>query len=158
ILGDRGIRVSTNHNPNDDTARRETSHERQIVAFCLGRETYGVDIQKVREIIPMQKIVPVPRAPDLVEGIINLRGKAIAVLDLREHFGFEKKEPTPEQRIVLTESDGESIGVIVDSVSSVLRISEDSIEPPASVIAGDEIDYIQGIAKVDDSLIVLLDL
>lgn len=150
--------MSSNQNTHEDTTKRETGHERQIVAFCLGSETYGVDIQKVREIIPIQKIVPVPRAPDFVEGIINLRGKVIAVLDLRKHFGFEKKEPTPEQRIVLTESDGERIGVIVDSVSSVLRISENSIEPPASVIAGDEVDYIQGIAKVNDSLIVLLDL
>jgi purine-binding chemotaxis protein CheW len=150
--------VSTNQNPEKDITNSDTSHGRQIVAFCLGAETYGVDIQKVREIIPIQKIVPVPRAPDFVEGIINLRGKVIPVLDLRKHFGFEKKQATPEQRIVLTEADGEGIGVIVDSVSSVLRISDDSVEPPASVITGDEIDYIQGIAKVNDSLIVLLDL
>lgn len=135
-----------------------TNKERQIVAFSLGQETYGVDIGQVREIIPIQKIVPVPRAPEFVEGIINLRGKVIPVLDLRKHFGFEKKEPNPAQKIVLTESGGESIGVIVDSVSSVLRIAQDSIEPPAAVITGDQIEYIKGIAKVDDSLIVLLDL
>ncbi len=132
--------------------------ERQIVAFSLGSETYGVEIGQVREIIPVQKIVPVPRAPEFVEGIINLRGKVIPVLDLRKHFGFAKAEQTPEHRIVLTESNGESIGVIVDSVSSVLRISQDFIEPPASVITGDRIEYIKGIAKVDDSLIILLDL
>ncbi|HHW18326.1 MAG TPA: purine-binding chemotaxis protein CheW [Firmicutes bacterium] len=132
--------------------------EKQIVAFSLGSETYGVDIAQVREIIPIQKIVPVPRAPDFVEGIINLRGRVIPVLDLRHHFGFEKKKQDPDQRIVLTEVDGESIGVIVDSVSSVLRIPEASIEPPASVITGDDIEYIQGIAKVGSNLIVLLDL
>ncbi|MFA6654665.1 MAG: chemotaxis protein CheW, partial [Bacillota bacterium] len=109
----------------------EKGTERQIVAFALGSETYGVDISQVREIIPIQKIVPVPRAPDFVEGIINLRGKVIPVLDLRKHFGFEKKERDDEQKIVLAESHGESIGVIVDSVYSVLRIPEDSIEPPA---------------------------
>lgn len=132
--------------------------ELQIVAFSLGSETYGVDIGQVREIIPIQKIVPVPRAPEFVEGIINLRGRVIPVLDLRKHFGFAKNEHAPEQRIVLTESNGESIGVIVDSVSSVLRISQDSIEPPASVITGNQIEYIKGIAKVDYSLIILLDL
>jgi len=132
--------------------------ERQVVAFALGSETYGVDINKVKEIIPIQKIVPVPRAPVFVEGIINLRGKVIPVLDLRKHFGFEKKALDPNQRIVLTEVSDENVGVIVDSVSSVIRIPEDSIEPPASVIVGEEIEYIQGIAKLGDNLIVLLDL
>lgn len=132
--------------------------ERQIVAFSLGQETYGVDIASVREIIPIQKIVPVPRAPDFVEGIINLRGRIVPVLDLRKQFGFEEKKGDPNQRIVLVESGQESIGVIVDSVSSVLRISEGSIEPAATVVVGNEIEYIQGIAKVGEELIVLLDL
>ena len=144
-----------------DTLREEAAKkndDRQIVAFSLGSETYGVDISQVGEIIPIQKIVPVPRAPEFVEGIINLRGKVIPVLDLRKHFGFEKKERDEEQKIVLAESHGESIGVIVDSVSSVLRIQEDSIEPPASVIKGEGVDYIAGICKMNSSLIVLLDL
>ncbi len=139
---------------NDSAVRKE----RQIVAFTLGTEIYGVDIASVREIIPIQKIVSVPRAPDFVEGIINLRGRVIPVLDLRKHFGFEKKMGDPNQRIVLVEAGSESIGVIVDSVSSVLRIPDDSVEPPASVIVGPEIEYIYGIAKVDGDLIVLLDL
>jgi len=139
---------------NDSAVRKE----RQIVAFTLGTEIYGVDIASVREIIPIQKIVSVPRAPDFVEGIINLRGRVIPVLDLRKHFGFEKKMGDPNQRIVLVEAGSESIGVIVDSVSSVLRIPDDSVEPPAFVIVGPEIEYIYGIAKVDGDLIVLLDL
>lgn len=132
--------------------------ERQIVAFSLGQETYGVDIASVREIIPIQKIVPVPRAPDFVEGIINLRGRIVPVLDLRKQFGFEEKKGDPNQRIVLVEAGQDSIGVIVDSVSSVLGISEGSIEPAATVVVGNEIEYIQGIAKVGEELIVLLDL
>jgi purine-binding chemotaxis protein CheW len=138
--------------------RSPSGEERQIVAFSLGQETYGVDIASVREIIPIQKIVPVPRAPQFVEGIINLRGRVIPVLDLRKQFGFEEKKGDPNQRIVLVEAGQESIGVIVDSVSSVLRIAEDSIEPAAAVVVGDEIEYIQGIAKVGTELIVLLDL
>ena len=144
-----------NSSYDDDSAARK---ERQIVAFTLGSEIYGVDIASVREIIPIQKIVSVPRAPDFVEGIINLRGRVIPVLDLRKHFGFERKKGDPNQRIVLVEAGSESIGVIVDSVSSVLRIADDSVEPPASVIVGPEIEYIYGIAKVDGDLIVLLDL
>lgn len=132
--------------------------ERQIVAFSLGSETYGVDIASVKEIIPIQRIVSVPRSPDFVEGIINLRGRVIPVLDLRKHFGFERKKGDPNQRIVLVEVGAESIGVIVDAVSSVLRIPNDSVEPPAAVIVGPEIEYIDGIAKLDKDLIVLLDL
>jgi purine-binding chemotaxis protein CheW len=112
----------------------------------------------VREIIPIQRIVNVPRAPDFVEGIINLRGRVIPVLDLRKHFGFEQKRGDPNQRIVLVEAGSESIGIIVDAVSSVLRIPEGSVEPPASVIVGPETEYINGIAKIDNDLIVLLDL
>jgi len=139
----------------DDSA---VAREKQIVAFTLGTEIYGVDIATVREIIPIQKIVNVPRAPEFVEGIINLRGRVIPVLDLRKHFGFERKTGDPNQRIVLVETGAESIGVIVDSVSSVLRVRDDAVEPPSSVIVGAEIEYIYGIAKVDDNLIVLLDL
>jgi purine-binding chemotaxis protein CheW len=134
------------------------SGERQIVAFSLGTETYGVDIASVREIIPIQRIVSVPRAPSFIEGIINLRGRVIPVLDLRKHFGFEQKKGDPNQRIVLVEAGSESIGVIVDAVSSVLRIPDDSVEAPASVIVGPEIEYINGIAKIDKDLVVLLDL
>jgi purine-binding chemotaxis protein CheW len=133
-------------------------HERQIVAFSLGSETYGVDIASVREIIPVPNIVSVPRAPDYVEGIINLRGRVIPVLDLRKHFGFERKKGDPNQRIVLVEAGQESVGVIVDAVSSVLRISDEQVEPAATVIVGAEIEYIQGIAKVDEDLVVLIDL
>ena len=139
----------------DDSA---VAREKQIVAFTLGTEIYGVDIATVREIIPIQQIVNVPRAPEFVEGIINLRGRVIPVLDLRKHFGFERKTGDPNQRIVLVETGAESIGVIVDSVSSVLRVRDDAVEPPSSVIVGAEIEYIYGIAKVDDNLIVLLDL
>ncbi len=132
--------------------------ERQIVAFSLGTEVYGVDIASVREIIPIQKIVPVPRAPDFIEGIINLRGRVIPVLDLRKHFGFSQPVTGSEQRIILVEDDQESIGVVVDSVSSVMQIPLDAIEPPAQVIVGPDIEYIEGIAKIGSDLVVLVDL
>lgn len=136
----------------------QISAERQIVAFSLGSELYGVDISKVREIIPSQKIVRVPRAPEFVEGIINLRGRVIPVLDLRKHFGLPRSQSAEDQRIILVEDEYDSIGVVVDAVSSVMQIPVDSIEPPAQVIVGPDVEYIEGIAKVDDDLIVLVDL
>ncbi len=132
--------------------------EKQIVAFSIGPETYGVDIGSIREIIPSQRIVPVPRAPEYVEGIINLRGRIIPVLDLRKHFGLSEAEKGSDQRIILVESGSESIGVVVDAVSSVLHVPESSIEVPVEVIVGPDIEYIQGIAKMEEGLVVLVDL
>lgn len=137
---------------------RQPGRERQMVVFSLNSEDYGVDIEKIREIIPMQTIVSVPRAPQFVEGIINLRGRVIPVLDLRRHFGFEKKPPGPAQRIVIVEADQECTGVVVDSVSSVIQVPREAIEDPSEVIIGSDVGYIQGVAKVDNDLIVLLDL
>lgn len=137
---------------------RQPGKERQIVVFSLNGEDYGVDIETIREIIPMQTIVPVPRAPEFVEGIINLRGRVIPVLDLRRHFGFEKKPAGPGQRIVIVEAGQESTGVVVDAVSSVIQVSQDAIEDPSEVIVGSDVGYIQGVAKVGKDLIVLLDL
>ena len=135
-----------------------TQRERQVVVFSLGQERYGVDISTVRRIIPIQKIVPVPRCPDFVEGIINLRGRIIPVLDLRRHFGLERRPRGEDERIVWVELGADSVGVIVDSVSSVTRIPEDSIQPAAHVVIGPDVEYIEGIAKIGDDLVILLDL
>lgn len=132
--------------------------ERQIVVFSLGNESYGVDIASVREIIVMQKITPVPRTPEFVQGIINLRGRVIPVLDLRKHFGFEVKPPDEDQRIVVADVDGEIVGVVVDSVFSVMRVPDSAIEPPSPMVTGPEAQYLVGIAKTEDRLIILLDI
>lgn len=132
--------------------------QRQIVVFSLNGQNYGVSIERVREIIPMQVIVPVPRAPEFVEGIINLRGRVIPVLDLRRQFGLEKRPPEPTQRIVIVEAEGDSTGVVVDTVSSVIQVSEEAVETPSDMIVGPDVGYIQGIAKIDKDLVVLLDL
>jgi len=135
-----------------------TSTEQQLVSFDLATESYGVDIGAVREIIRLQEITNVPRTPEFVEGVINLRGKVIPVVDLRKRFGLPVGDQSAENRIVVVDIGGQDIGVIVDAVNEVLRIFNDSVEPPSSVITTADSDYLMGIAKVDDKLLILLDL
>lgn len=136
----------------------KTQAEMQLVVFDLATEAYGVDIGAVREIIRLQDITRVPRTPSFVEGVINLRGKVIPVIDLRKRFTLPVTEENSENRIVVVDIGGQDIGVVVDAVNEVLRISTDSVEPPSSVITGAESDYLLGIAKLEDRLIILLDL
>jgi purine-binding chemotaxis protein CheW len=132
--------------------------ERQLVLFDLGGEVYGVDIASVHEIIRMQPITKVPKAPFFVEGVINLRGKVIPVVDMRRRFGLAKVEQTKDNRIVVVDSSGQNIGIIVDAVTEVLRIPADSVETPSEIITTTDSDYLLGIAKRDDTMIILLDL
>lgn len=132
--------------------------ERQVVLFDLNKEAYGVDISQVREIIRMQEITRVPRAPEFVEGVINLRGKVNPVVDLRARFSMPSTERTDEHGIVVVDVDGQDIGMVVDAVTEVSRTPSDSIEPPSSVITTDDSEYLTGIVKTDDKLIILLDI
>jgi purine-binding chemotaxis protein CheW len=132
--------------------------EIQLVVFDLASEHYGVDISDVREIMRMQNITKVPGAMFYVEGVINLRGKVLPVLDLRKRLGLKVAEQTEESRIVVVDiADGE-VGVIVDAVTEVLRVQNAAIEPPSSMVAQGNSDYLRGIAKLTDRLIILLDL
>jgi len=137
---------------------KKKAEEHQLVVFGIANELYGVDIASVREIITMQRITRVPRTPDFVEGIINLRGKVIPVIDLRQRFHLSIAEENKETRIVVVEIQGITIGMVVDGVSEVLRITSDVIEPPSPVIVGIDAEYIRAVAKVDDRLIILLDM
>lgn len=136
----------------------ETAAERQLVVFSLAGETYGVEIDTVREIILMAEITQVPNTPDYVEGVINLRGKVCPVLDLRKCFEIEASEPTNESRIVVVEIDGEDVGVIVDAVTEVLNIGGDCVGLASDVIATGDDSLVEEIANVDDRLILLVDL
>ena len=131
--------------------------DRQLVVFTLGDETYGVDIATVREIIRMQAITAVPGTAHFVEGVINLRGTVIPVVDLRKRFRLNEAEHGKETRIVVLNSEGQEIGVIVDSVAEVLRVSSDAIEPPSSMITTTDSEYLLGIVKLPDRLVILLD-
>ncbi|MEO7040166.1 MAG: chemotaxis protein CheW [Candidatus Elarobacter sp.] len=130
----------------------------QVVSFKLGSEEYGVDIAQVQEINRMVAITHVPRAPQFMEGVINLRGQLIPIIDLRTRFGMPRVEHTKSTRIVVTEIGTKRIGMVVDSVSEVLRLALDQIEPAPEMITGVDTEYIRGVGKIEDRLIILLDL
>jgi len=130
----------------------------QLVTFKVDNEEFAVDILKVQEINKMIDITRIPNAPPFVEGVINLRGKIIPIVDLRKRLGFGGKEYDKSTRIIVIELDGMVLGFIVDSVSEVLRISDATVEPPPSLVAGVESDYIEGVGKLDNRLLILLEL
>ncbi len=132
--------------------------EQQLVVFDLASELYGVDIGVVKEIIRMQELTQLPQTSFYVEGVINLRGKVTPVLDLRKRLSLPVTEQDQETRILVVDVDDQDIGVIVDAVVEVLRLSTDSIEPASSVITAVDSSYLLGIAKLEDRLIILLDL
>ncbi len=139
--------------------RKDTKEMLQLVSFKLGDEEFGVDILQVQEIIRMQNITRVPNAPHFVEGVINLRGKVIPIIDLRKRFDLGHHEADKNTRIVVVKIDDIVVGLIVDEVSEVLRIPADTVEPPPPIIAGIESDYIKGVGKLDEGrLLILLDL
>ena len=132
--------------------------EEQLVVFDLANEHYGVDIAAVESIIKMQPITAVPRAPSFVEGVTNLRGTVLPVIDLRRRFGLPMEEETKETRIVVVEMSDATVGMVVDGVSEVLRVTDEAIEPPSPIVTTTDSAFITGIAKVEDRLIILLDL
>jgi purine-binding chemotaxis protein CheW len=130
----------------------------QVVSFKLGSEEYGVDIAQVQEINRMVAVTHVPRAPQFMEGVINLRGQLIPIIDLRTRFGMPRAEHTKSTRIVVTEIGAKRVGMVVDSVSEVLRLPTDQIEDAPEMITGVDTEYIRGVGKIEDRLIILLDL
>ena len=130
----------------------------QLVTFSIGSEEFGVDILKVIEIIRTMEITKVPKAPAFVEGVINLRGLVIPIIDLRRRFGLAEKAGDSDTRIIVIEINGMSVGFVVDSVSEVLRIPANTVEPAPPVVAGVNSDYISGVGKLEDRLLILLDL
>lgn len=131
--------------------------EEHLVVFRLADEYYGLDIGAVQEIILWQSVTRVPLTPEFVEGIINLRGSVIPVIDLRKRFGLKCAEPGRETRTVVVEIGALVVGLVVDGVSEVLRVPGDRISPPSAVISGVETELVRGVAKTDDRLIILLD-
>jgi purine-binding chemotaxis protein CheW len=130
----------------------------QLVSFNIGDEEFGVDILKVQEINRMLDVTRVPNAPEYVDGVINLRGKVIPIIDLRRRFGMERKEHDKNTRIVVVELSGKVVGFVVDAVSEVLRIPKSVTEPPPPIVAGVDAEYITAVGKLEDRLLILLDL
>ena len=133
--------------------------ENQIVVCELKDERYGLDISRVYEIIRFQPITVVPQAPSYVEGVINLRGRIVPVVDLAVRFGMPRSTATKASRIVVAGSGDIRVGLIVDGVSEVLMIPDDAIEPtPAAVSSTTESHYLRGIAKLGEVLVILLEM
>lgn len=128
----------------------------QLVSFHIGGEQFGLDILRVQEIIRIQELTRVPNSPPFVDGVINLRGKVIPVIALRRRFGLEDLAHDKQTRIVVIEVRGTVLGFIVDSVSEVLRIPADTVEPPPR-LGKVEREYVSGVGKLDDRLLILLD-
>ncbi|WP_027183348.1 chemotaxis protein CheW [Desulfovibrio inopinatus] len=142
----------------EETQKRQDAELMQLVTFSIGEEEFGVDILKVQEIIRMMEITKVPRAPDFVEGVINLRGKVIPIIDLRKRFGLSSRDHDKHTRMIVIEINNMIVGFVVDSVSEVLRIPSSTVEPPPPVVSGLESEYISGVGKLEDRLLILLDL
>jgi purine-binding chemotaxis protein CheW len=131
--------------------------ELQVVGFRIGRETFGLPISIVREIVRVQEITSVPNAPDYIEGVINLRGRIIPVVDLRKRFGQKSVESNKKNRIVVVELGLRAFGLIVNSASEVLRIPPSEIEEPSNVFQEGELDFVTGVGKLKGRLVILLD-
>ena len=128
----------------------------QLVGFHVGGEEFGIDILRVQEIIRAQQLTRVPNSPEFMEGVMNLRGKIIPVITLRKRFGLEEAPPDKQNRIVVVEIQGTVLGFIVDAVSEVLRIPADTVEPPPR-LGLVEREYVSGVGKLGDRLLILLD-
>lgn len=130
----------------------------QVASFRVGSEEYGVDISQIQEIIRMVEITRIPRTPEFMDGVINLRGQLIPIVDLRTRFGMPRIEPTKSARIIVTDIGSKRVGIVVDSASEVLNIPLEAIEEAPEMIAGIGADFLQGVGKVGDRLVILLDL
>ena len=132
--------------------------ENQLVIFRLNGQDYGVDIAAVEGIIKLQSITSVPHAPRFVEGITNLRGEVLPVIVLHKRFDLPVSEATRDSRIIVVEVNQLKVGMVVDAVTEVLRVPEDAIEPPSPLVMTIDSVFITGIAKIEDRLVILLDL
>lgn len=130
----------------------------QIVVFELGSEFFGVQIAAVESIIKMQPITRMPHAPGFVEGITNLRGRILPVIDLRKRFGLPTQPYTSESRIIVINVGSTEVGMVVDGVSEVLTISDELVEETPQVAASIDAGFITGIAKIGQRLVIMLDL
>ncbi len=140
-----------NKNEQDD-------YQGRYLTFFLTNEEYGIDIEKVCEIIEILHITCVPYSPDYLKGVINLRGKVVPIIDLRLKFGLPQCEPTEKSCIIVVDFDSELVGLLVDEVSEVINMSKEQFEE--SAFMGQKVDerYIKGVGKIDGKIKILLDI
>lgn len=144
---------------NHDADQEDKERLMQLVGFVIGQELFGVDILMVQEIIRETPITPIPNSPDFIEGVINLRGNIIPVIDLRRRLNLRKiAGPAGQTWIMILNVNGRVTGFIVDSVTQVLKVPSNSIKPPPDiVVSGLQSQYITGVCRIDRRLLILLD-
>ncbi len=130
----------------------------QFVVFHVGKELFGIGIELVREIVRVPEITEVPDAPRFLKGVINLRGRILPVIGLRRRFGLPQAEMTKSTRVLITENAGTTVGLLVDGVSEIRRTATEAIEAPPDMVAAVGIEYITGVVKMQERLIILLNL
>lgn len=130
----------------------------QLVGFRIGKETFGVPIHLVHEIVRLPEITAVPDAPDYIEGVINLRGKIVSIVDLRKRFGETRIESSRKNRILVAEIENKMVGLIVDAASEVIKLPESEIDAPPEVFEDNEVKYVTGVGKLNGRLVILIDL
>ena len=133
-----------------------SGNEIQLVVFKLGREEYGVSILQVQEIKRITEITRVPHSPDYIKGVMNLRGSVLPVIDLKKRLNLPPQDYTDDTRIIIIKVEDVTVGMIVDAVSEVTTIDQSSIEPPQAVVGGIAADYLSGVGKLDNRLLILL--
>jgi len=132
--------------------------DEQLVVFCLDKESYGIEIFRVNEIIRLREITPIPRTGHHIRGLVNLRGKTIPVVDLHARFSLDAVADTDSTRIIVVESDQGNVGIVVDEVKEVITLTPEQIEQTPALVASVNTEFVRGVAKPGGKLITLLDL
>ena len=133
-------------------------HEVQVVTFKLGKEEYAIEILRVQEIVMITEITRMPKAARFIEGIVNLRGQMIPIIDMRKRFELPQAEHDAETRIIIVDIGSEIVGMVVDGVKEVIRLPDSAISPPPPMIQGISSEYLKGIGQIGERLLIMLDL
>ncbi|NGP44106.1 chemotaxis protein CheW [Bacillaceae bacterium SIJ1] len=134
------------------------NQEMKVIVFQLGEESYGVPVEQVKSIERMESITRVPNAPSFVKGVLNMRGVITPILSLRKRFGLDEVDYTDKTRMIIVTVEQMEVGLIVDAANDVIDIQQQSIEPAPSVVGAVEAEYLHGVAKLEDRLLILLNL
>jgi purine-binding chemotaxis protein CheW len=144
--------------PGIDASRRTDNPIIQLVGFRLDNEDYAIAITKIQEIILMKPITRIPQVPDFIEGLINLRGSVIPIVNLRKRFGLLPRDVDDETRTIVVNIHDKTVGCIVDAVTQVMRINRDQIQPPPLSVLSVSHQYVAGLARLEDRLLIILDI
>lgn len=141
-----------------DQVKKAATQDLQAVVFMLNKAYYGVPILQVQEIVKMTEITELPNTPDFVQGIVNLRGKIIPIIDMRKRFGLPQEAIDENWKILILKAEDVLFGVMVDQISEVEKVAANLIEKPPKIVAGVNGKFINGIAKTENRLLILLDI